>query len=166
MAKSDVYLNALRQAGHRITEQRRLICEYLAQSRSHPTPYQVYADLVERNPEISRATVYNTLNVLRELGAVLEIGVGTEHTHYDTDTTPHINLICLRCHTITDYALQDGGPLSAPQVQRHVAASTGFQPAAVKIEVFGFCAACREEKKAEIRRQWIAQQHGKMEEDA
>ena len=69
MARSDVLINTLRQAGRRITEQRRVICEYLAQTNAHPTPYQVYADISISHPEISRATVYNTLNVLRELGA-------------------------------------------------------------------------------------------------
>lgn len=170
MAKADVFLNALRLAGHRITEQRRLICEYLANTRSHPTPYQVFADISKVHPEISRATVYNTLNVLRDVGAVVEIGAGTEHTHYDTDTSPHINLICLRCHRISDYELVprqlssesqhelSHDSISMAQIERMVAASTGFQPAALKIEVHGFCAACREEKKAEIRRQWMAQQ--------
>ena len=89
--KRDLYLNALRQAGKRITEQRRLVCEYLAETTTHPTPYQLYEDLSAQHPEISRATVYNTLNVLQELGAIVEIGFGTEHTHYETDTTPHIN---------------------------------------------------------------------------
>ena len=68
------YIEVLQQAGRRITEQRKLICAYLAATRSHPTPYQVYADLSEAHPEISRATVYNTLNALKELGAIVEIG--------------------------------------------------------------------------------------------
>src|SRR3954469_19797318 len=111
--KRDLYLNALRQAGKRITDQRRVICDYLAETASHPTPYQVFEDLSQQYPDMSRATVYNTLNVLKELGAIVEIGFGADHTHYDTDTAPHINLICLRCHEISD--LKEPLPLAGVQ---------------------------------------------------
>jgi Fur family transcriptional regulator, peroxide stress response regulator len=153
-AKRDVYLNALRQAGKRITEQRRAICDYLAQTESHPTPYQVFADLSAQHPEISRATVYNTLNVLQELGAIVEIGAGVGHTQYETDTEPHVNLICLRCHEISDHP----GPLPLADVQASLQATGNFLPMAMRVEVFGFCERCRERKKAEIREQWLAQQ--------
>jgi Fur family peroxide stress response transcriptional regulator len=152
-AKRDLYLNALRQAGKRITDQRQAICEYLAQTKSHPTPYQVFEELSAQYPEMSRATVYNTLNVLKELGAIVEIGFGADHTHYDTDTTPHINLICLRCHEISDYP----GPLPMSDLQdRLVAGQGGFLPLVMRVDVLGFCEKCRERKKAEIREQWLA----------
>jgi Fur family peroxide stress response transcriptional regulator len=160
-AKRDVYLNALRQAGKRITDQRRAICDYLAQTESHPTPYQVFADLSAQHPEISRATVYNTLNVLQELGAIVEIGAGVGHTQYETDTEPHVNLICLRCHEISDHP----GPLPLTDVQASLQATGNFLPMAMRVEVFGFCERCRERKKAEIREQWLAQQQPQKSQD-
>lgn len=153
VAKRDLFLNALRQAGKRITDQRILICEYLAETTTHPTPYQLFADLSAQHPEISRATVYNTLKVLQELGAIVEVGFGDEHTHYETDTSPHINLICLRCHEITDY--HGNAPLA--DVQASVTEGASFLPLAVRVDVYGFCERCRERKKAEIRQQWLAQ---------
>ena len=36
MAKSDSFLAALKQAGRRVTDQRRIICEYLAETTSAP----------------------------------------------------------------------------------------------------------------------------------
>ena len=153
-AKRDLYINALRQAGKRITDQRRVICEYLATTASHPTPYQVFEELSAQYPEISRATVYNTLNVLKELGAIVEIGFGADHTRYDTDTAPHINLICLRCHEISDY----DGPLPLTDVQKSLVGQGGFLPLVMRVDLFGFCEKCRERKKAEIREQWLARQ--------
>jgi Fur family peroxide stress response transcriptional regulator len=151
-SKRDLYMNALRQAGKRITDQRRTICEYLAQTESHPTPYQVYSDLSAMHPEISRATVYNTLNVLKDLGAIVEIGFGADPSRYDTDSTPHINLVCMRCHKISDYA----GPLPFDDVKETLAGQETFLPLVMRVEVLGFCAKCRERKKAEIRQQWLA----------
>lgn len=150
----DRYMKALQQAGRRITEQRKLICEYLAATRSHPTPYQVYTDLSAAHPEISRATVYNTLNVLKELGAIVEIGNGTEHTQYDTDTTPHVNLICLRCHSVTD--VHPSKPIN--EIAAQAAAVDDFLPMTARMDVFGFCQECRTRKQAEIREQWLRQQ--------
>lgn len=154
-AKQTRYLNALRQAGRRITAQRELVCSYLATTDSHPTPYQAYAELSTQHPEISRATVYNTLNVLRELGAIVVIGFGADHTRYDTDTSPHVNLICLRCHEISDA----DGPLPWQGLQEEIEATGGFRPVAVRVDVLGFCARCREQKKSEIRAQWLAQRN-------
>ena len=153
VSKRDRYLNALRQAGKRITDQRRALCEYLAETQSHPTPYQVFDELSRLHPEISRATVYNTLNVLKELGAIVEIGFGADHTRYDTDIEPHINLICLRCHEITDYV----GPQPFADVEKMLAGQGGFLPLVMRVDLFGFCEVCRERKKDEIRQQWLAQ---------
>ncbi len=150
----DRYYAALKQAQMRVTPQRRVICEYLASTDRHPTPYEVYGDIAATHPEISRATVYNTLNTLQRLGAIVELSFGADHAHYDTNPEPHANLICLRCHTIVDYH----GPLPLDEVTARVAAETGFQTAAARIDLVGFCPACQAERRAEIRRQLTAAQ--------
>lgn len=148
MAKTDVFLNALRQSGRRVTEQRRIICGYLADNRTHPTPTRVYADLSRAHPEISRATVYNTLNILQELGAIVEISFGDGHTHYETNPEPHVNLVCLRCHKIVDVPV-------VPDVidNDDLWLQDGFHPVAVKMDIYGFCEHCRNRKRLEIREQ-------------
>lgn len=151
--RTDFFLNRLKEAGLRITSQRRAICAYLADEDSHPTPYQVYEALSTSHPEISRATVYNTLNTLRDLGAIVEMSFGDGQTHYETDPSPHINLVCLRCHKIEDYP----GPLPLGDIERAVREEFGFQPVTAKAEIFGFCRQCRERKRAEIIAQLNAQ---------
>ncbi|MBK8051642.1 MAG: transcriptional repressor [Anaerolineales bacterium] len=148
--KLDIYYNASRQARLRITPQRAAICAYLADTDQHPSPYQVFADLKRLHPEISRATVYNTLNTLQQLGAIVELSFGADHTHYDTNPEPHLNLICLRCHQISDY--HTNFPLDA--LTGTVLAETGFLTAAAKIDLVGFCAGCRQKRLAEIRAQY------------
>ena len=139
MDKLALYLDTLKRAGLRMTEQRQAICEHLAATTAHPTPYEVYADIAQAHPEISRATVYNTLNVLQRLGAIVELSFGADHTHYDTDPTPHINLICLHCHRVEDYH----GAAQPPRLSRRVQEETGFLPMVVRADVLGFCAECR-----------------------
>lgn len=149
IAMEQIYINALKQGGHRITEQRKAICNYLAQTKSHPTPYEVYEHVSQAHPDISRATVYNTLNALRDVGAIVEISVGGEHTHYETDPEPHVNLICLRCDKVVDY----DGNVPMQRLYDLVRAETRFQPVAAQVQMFGFCRDCQERKRQEIREQ-------------
>lgn len=146
-AKLDHFLSTLQQAGLRLTSQRRAICEYLANTERHPSAYQVFEALATTHPDISRATVYNTLNTLQELGAIVELSFGSDHTHYETNPEPHVNLICLRCHRIVDY---HGDPGIDALAQR-VLAETGFQTAAARIDLVGFCDECRSQRVQEIR---------------
>lgn len=145
--KNDRFLQILKQAGLRLTPQRRAICAWLAATDRHPSAYELYEDLALTHPEISRATVYNTLNTLQELGAIVELSFGSDHTHYDTNAEPHVNLICLRCHTIIDFRGQPDVNLLAERVLHE----TGFQTAAAKVDLVGFCAECRAQRLAEIR---------------
>jgi Fur family transcriptional regulator, peroxide stress response regulator len=143
------YIEALKRGGHRITEQRRAVCDYLSQTESHPTPSDVYLALSESHPEISRATVYNTLNALRDLGVIVELSVGGEHTHYETNLAPHVNLVCLRCNQVFDY----DGDLALDELGRQIHKESDFQPVAVQVQIMGFCTECRARKRAEIRSQ-------------
>lgn len=137
--KLELYQSALKRAGLRLTDQRQLICAYLAETERHPTPYQVCDDLAQTHPEISRATVYNTLNTLQQLGVIVELSFGADHTHYDTDPTPHANLICLRCHRIVDYH----GELPFDSMRAPIIAQTGFEVRTARAELLGLCATCR-----------------------
>lgn len=143
------YLNALKNGGYRITDQRRAVCDFLARTESHPTPSEVYAQVSSGHPEISRATVYNTLNALRDLGAIVEISVGGDHTHYDTNPEPHVNLVCLRCGDVHDYA----GDVPLDALYASVRSRTGFQAVSAQVQMVGFCADCQARKRDEIRRQ-------------
>jgi Fur family peroxide stress response transcriptional regulator len=135
-------IDALRRAGHRITPQRRAICQYLATVTGHPSPSEVYAGVSAVTPTISRATVYNTLNALAAAGALLQIDLGDEHTHYETNRAPHINLVCRRCHQVTDFEMADlsGEIIAALKHAVH------FAPSTVHVQVFGLCAACQHVK--------------------
>jgi len=147
IAKNEHYLRILKQAGFRVTPQRRVICAYLAATDRHPSAYQVYEGLAGTHPEISRATVYNTLNTLQELGAIVELSFGADHTHYETNPEPHVNLICLRCHKIVDYHGDPGIDALTERVHDEL----GFHAAAARIDLVGFCNDCRSQRIAEIR---------------
>lgn len=142
------FIEALRSAGMRVTNQRLAVCEFLAETKIHPTTTQVFNAVREEHPEISQATVYNTLNTLRDLGAIVEISAGTEHTRYEPDPSPHINLFCLRCNEVSD--LQDC--LSPDLLMDNIFQNNGFRATTLQVQVTGFCAACQQAKRQEMGR--------------
>lgn len=157
--KRNLYEQTLVNAGYRMTEQRRALCDYLSSLHTHPTAYEIFDSLVKNNPDISRATVYNTLNTLKELGAIMELSFAGDHSRYDTDPTPHINLVCLRCHKVIDY----DQTTQTDALVEHVKDSADFEPLTIRVELLGFCADCRNQRKNEIHQQWLDQQNQKNE---
>ncbi len=155
------FIETLKRAGLRVTSQRAAVCEFLSKTNSHPTPSQVYEAVHRQHPEISQATVYNTLNTLRDLGAIIEISAGTEHTHYELDASPHINMVCLRCHQVTD--LQEN--LAPDMLMDSIFQNSGFRATTLQVQVTGFCPDCQQAKREEIGR-WLRGPKGRPERSA
>ncbi|MCB0242983.1 MAG: transcriptional repressor [Anaerolineae bacterium] len=138
MNRSEKLQHALRVAGHRMTPQRLAICDVLAASDDHPTPYVVYERVRVQVPTVSVATVYNTLGALRDLGAIVEIGLGRSEAHYEPNLAPHANLICLQCGRISDF---EGLPML--QMASQIETSSGFDIKNTRIDVYGVCRECQ-----------------------
>lgn len=128
---------ALRAEGARISSQRRAILEYLALNTSHPSARQVFLNVREKRPELSLATVYNTLGILTRLGIIRVMKFDVTDNRYDPNVTPHINLICTSCGRIED--LEQGFPVSPDRVMEGI----GFEVQDCRMEYYGLCAECR-----------------------
>lgn len=142
MTRADEMKRALQEAGYRMTPQRLAICDILAASEEHPTPYVVYDEVRQAFPTVSLATVYNTLAALRDLGEIVEIGLGRSKTHYEPNLAPHANLICLQCGRIVDF---DDLPME--QWSGQIGEASGFAVKNTRIDVFGVCQRCQESEK-------------------
>lgn len=89
-------------------------------------------------PEISLATVYNTLNELVDMGEVLELSVGAGPKRYDPNTESlHHHLVCVGCGALWDVAPTGGEHLVLPSDQQH-----GFALVGVDLTFRGVCPAC------------------------
>ncbi|MDH6112713.1 Fe2+ or Zn2+ uptake regulation protein [Kitasatospora sp. MAP12-15] len=132
-------LERLRGRGWRLTAQRRVVAEVLDGDHVHLTAEEVHARAVSRLPEISRATVYNTLGELVVLGEVLEVSTDGRAKRYDPNAHhSHQHLICSRCGTIRDVH-PAGDPLAAlPTDERF-----GFVLSGAEITYRGLCPDCR-----------------------
>ncbi|MGQ4512235.1 transcriptional repressor [Streptomyces sp. DW26H14] len=131
-------LERLRERGWRLTAQRRVVAEVLDGEHIHLTADEVHARAVGRLPEISRATVYNTLGEMVSLGEVIEVATDHKAKRYDPNAhRPHQHLVCANCGTIRDVHTA-GDPLSQlPADERF-----GFTVSDVEVTFRGLCPDC------------------------
>jgi len=133
---------SLRAASRRITPQRRLILDTLAQAGGHLDAGEIYERVRLRNPRLSLSTIYRTLSALKASGAVRELHLDQEHHHYELDNQDrHSHLVCLECGRVIEV---DGGPFA--QVAQAVGQAYGFEVAAAQVELTGRCADCRQKQ--------------------
>ena len=118
--------------------QRRVVAEVLVGDHVHLSAEAIHLAAQAVLPEISLATVYNTLNELVAMGEVLEIASGNGPKRYDPNTTvTHQHLECVRCGTLRDVIPHGDGDLTLPPDQQH-----GFQILGVDIRFRGLCTSC------------------------
>ncbi len=82
--------------------QRISIMDYLMRHRTHPTVDEIYTALAPSIPTLSKTTVYNTLKLLSEHGAIQTLTIDEKNTCYDAETSPHAHFLCKRCGKIYD----------------------------------------------------------------
>lgn len=130
-------VDRLRDRGYRLTAQRRVVAEVLAGDNLHLSADEVHTRAAAVLPEISRATVYSTLQQFRALGEVRELALGGAAKLYDPNVVPrHHHLVCDRCESVFDVALGVTAPV-LPAHERH-----GMAIADAEIIYHGECAAC------------------------
>lgn len=131
-------LQRLRDRGWRLTAQRRVIAEVLDGEHVHYTADEVHARAVARLPEISRASVYNTLGELVALGEIIEVTTDGRAKRYDPNAHhPHQHLVCSGCGTIRDVRLTTDPLRALPEDERY-----GFTVSEVAVTYYGSCPVC------------------------
>ncbi len=128
-------IDRLRRRGWRLTAQRRVIAEAMTGEHVHMAADEVLERAREALPEVSLATVYNTLNELVSIGELLEITHADGRKRYDPNVTErHHHLVCVECGRMLDVHANDPN-LPADQQQ-------GFEVLGVEVTFRARCPGC------------------------
>jgi Fur family peroxide stress response transcriptional regulator len=139
-ARFEELMNKLREHEYRLTPQRVALLRLLATSEGHPSATQLYDQLRDQFPTTSPATVYKTLNLLKDMDEVLELGFSDDDNRYDGNKPyPHPHLICIRCRKITDPEVS-----LAQGLVQEVAQQSGFQIVGHRLDFYGLCPDCQD----------------------
>lgn len=132
----------LRASGRRMTSQRRVIAQVFDERGRHGDDVHLTADQVlglarATLPEMSLATVYNTLNDMVVVGAVSEVSPDDGPRRYDANIAhDHHHLVCTACGRVVDVRLA-----ALPTVPDSQAGD--FDVVDVDVTFRGRCADCR-----------------------
>ena len=126
------------QNGFKITPQRRLIFEILAEDESHPTVEELYKRVILQMPDVSQTTVYNTLHELVELGELSCVeNMNQAGARFDTNTNPHHHLFCIHCHKLIDLEKD------FQEVKLSLEETEGYKIVKNQVTFYGICQECQ-----------------------
>ena len=142
--ESEVFQEFLAQKGMRVTPEREAILAEVFANHDHFDVEELIMRLRQKGLRISRASVYRTMALLVESSLVQEVFVEDGHMHYEHiyGHEHHCHLRCLGCRKIVEF--RNG---SVEEAEQRIGQAHDFEVTGHKLEIYGYCAACREQKR-------------------
>lgn len=134
----DHFFEKLKKRGFKLTPQRMAVAQYLSGNKNHPTAAQIFEDLKTQHPNLSMATVYNTLTTMVQLGVLREHKFHNAQVHFDPELSDHHHFCCRVCDAIWDIPQDE--PLKVVQTFQK---QTGHQIEHVSLMLQGVCEKCQ-----------------------
>jgi len=122
----------------RKTPERYAILNLIYSDHRHFDMEQLYKAMTEQNFRVSRATLYNTMQLLLDCNLVLKHQFGQNISFYERayNNELHHHLICTSCHTIKEYKNTELKAIIQNRKMRN------FNPSHYSLYVFGMCNSC------------------------
>ena len=131
--------DTLAARGYKLTQPRRAVLRVLAQSHISLSPAEIHARAQKVYRKTGLVTVYRTLDVLAECGAVKKVHQSDGCHSYAPASEGHAHhVICEKCHTVAEFDACDLGELLKVVQKR-----TGFKVQKHWLELSGLCPNCR-----------------------
>ncbi|MEY3683773.1 MAG: hypothetical protein RIS62_483 [Chloroflexota bacterium] len=132
-------LEALDQAGVRLTGPRRELAALIARRQGHFTAADLLADAERRRLGIGRATVFRLLELLANQNLVERVDLPDgRHAYVPCEPSHHHHLVCIACGAIAE--VDDCG---IDAVTAEAAIRSGFEIQSHRLELFGRCPDCK-----------------------
>lgn len=117
--------------------QRIAIMMYLLNHRTHPTVDEIFNELSKTIPTLSKTTVYNTLKVFAEKGAILSLTIDEKMVRFDGHKHRHAHFRCLSCDEVFDIKLEHDVEFPKEGDLKD------FEPIETHVYHRGYCSKCK-----------------------
>jgi Fur family transcriptional regulator, peroxide stress response regulator len=134
--RMDLFKDALKHNGVKLTHQRMIIFNEVAESKEHPNVESVYNTVRKKLPMVSLDTVYRTLWMLQDLRLILILGA-RDRVRFDGNMKPHHHFICNECGLMRDFYSNEFDLLKIPKEVKNFGNGK-----TVHIEIQGICTEC------------------------
>ncbi len=123
--------------GMRMTRQRRAVLDTVAAAGSAISPLQVFDAARERCPELGLTTVYRTLEVLGEIGALRRLHGEHCESFVPAASAHGHTVVCERCGRVTEFTDCDMHAVAAAAAKQ-----TGYRITEHFLQLSGVCPEC------------------------
>ena len=125
----------LQKSGLRYTRQRQAVLDELNRVQDHRDVEEIYFSMKERGLNVSRATVYRTLELLVKYNLVRRLNLGEGKYRFENrEGKHHDHIICLDCNKIMEF-MND----RIEMLQEEVAEEYGFTLTKHVFQLYGHC---------------------------
>ena len=130
----------LQKEGLRYTQQRQEVWNEIRSSDKHRDAEEIFITLRNRGLNVSRATVYRTIDVLVKNNLInkLDIGDGRARFEYKDNYIHHDHLVCTKCGKIVEFYNDE-----IEELQNHIAKQQNFKLLDHSHQLFGICVDCQ-----------------------
>ncbi|EOC99946.1 Fur family transcriptional regulator [Caldisalinibacter kiritimatiensis] len=139
----DTLKEKLKENGYKLTTQRRIIVDVIAENQGgHLSPEEIYDKVKDKYPEIGLATVYRTLQLLEELNIVYKLNFNDGCSRYELNTCSgdhhHHHLICLNCGKVIEVEVD-----LLENLEEEIEKEGEFKVVDHNVKFFGYCKDCQ-----------------------
>ncbi|MEZ5066567.1 MAG: transcriptional repressor [bacterium] len=132
-----------KHVGLRRTPQREVVLDLVRSCDDHPTAEWIYRHARQALSDISLATIYRTLRILKEKGLIWEFSGGANPSRFDGTSHVHEHLRCISCGLVADIDLED-----VRDLRREVSEQTGWTLGRWPVVFHGLCQPCATRRAA------------------
>ena len=136
MHNTDKLKQILHKKNLRYTQQRQEVWDEICSTNEHRDAEDIYNSLRKRQTNVSRATVYRTIDILVKNNLVrrLDLGDGRSRFENKMGIAHHDHIVCLDCRKIVEFMNEE-----IEEIQEQVAKEMGFEIVRHVHQLFGRC---------------------------
>ncbi|MGB0387733.1 MAG: Fur family transcriptional regulator [Ardenticatenaceae bacterium] len=137
--RMDQMVLMLQKNGFRITPPRKAVLQVMAEGHQHLSHGEILEQARQKYPNIGRATVYRTVELLLQIGLIHATYLGDANQRFIVPMAGHHHhLVCNNCGDVTDLdECHFGHALFA------ITRQTGFKIDSHLVELYGTCTSCQ-----------------------